>query len=94
MVGIIPTPRRQPDEIILTIKLQTFNVRPYDSLVFRVRVDILNSETSLVICLPSLYDALVLYLEVLDVLWNIQLLTIVTVTVSILLTITLVVVYS
>jgi hypothetical protein len=62
-----------------------------------IRLDVLNPESCLVIGLSALDDALVLDLEVLYVLWDVQLVDVLTVTIaiaiSILLAITVLVIF-
>lgn len=83
MVRIEPAPRGQSDEVVLTIKLKTLDVRLDDGLVLGVGLDVVDVETGFVVFLSSFCDALVLYFEVLDVLWYLELGFVVAVAVSV-----------
>ncbi len=83
MVRVVPTPWWQSDEIVLAIEFKTLDVRLYDSLVFGVCLDIIDVKTRLVILLSALDNAFVLYFKVLDILWDISVLTVLSIAISV-----------
>lgn len=70
MIRIKPWPWWESNKVVLTIELKPFNVGFYNSFIFGVSLYIFNTESGFVIFVSTFCNVLVLYLKVLNILWE------------------------